>query len=62
MGTEIEAKMRVDDHAAVTARLEELGAVFVAAMLERDTFFDTPDGELVEADRGLRVRWTDLYQ
>ena len=56
MGLEIEAKMKVDDFDAVRRKLVECGARRAGAVLETNVFFDTPDGSLVKADRGLRLR------
>ncbi|HEY2587625.1 MAG TPA: class IV adenylate cyclase [Tepidisphaeraceae bacterium] len=56
MALEIEAKMKVDDFDAVRAKLVECGATRVGAVLETNTFFDTPDRSLLAADRGLRLR------
>lgn len=53
---EIEAKMRLADRAAVERTLDALGAELLARLHEVNTFFDTPDGELRQADRGLRTR------
>lgn len=57
MPIEIEAKMKVDDHKAVRARLHQLGATPKAAVLETNTFFDTPDRSLYSQNKGLRVRY-----
>lgn len=56
MALEIEAKMKVDDVDAVRAKLVQCGATRAEAVLETNTFFDTPDRALVAADRGLRLR------
>jgi len=56
MGVEIEAKLKVDDHDAVRARLTKLGAARITRTLETNTFFDAPDALLRKSDRGLRVR------
>ena len=56
MSLEIEAKMKVDDFDAVRAKLARCGATRVGAVLETNTFFDTPDQSLAAGDRGLRLR------
>jgi adenylate cyclase, class 2 len=56
MAIEIEAKMRVDDHEAVRARLRESGAVARRKVVETNMFFDTDDRTLQAADKGLRLR------
>lgn len=58
MGQEIEAKMRVPDHDAVRRRLNDAGARRVGAVIELNTFFDTPHRTLLAADTGLRLRRT----
>lgn len=56
MPLEIEAKMKVDDHAPVRERLHECGAEHLGEFLETNTFFDTEDRSLLAADEGLRLR------
>lgn len=56
MPTELEAKMKVDDFAAVRQRLEESGAKRMGSALETNIFFDTPQRTLLPADKGLRLR------
>jgi adenylate cyclase class 2 len=56
MAIEIEAKMKVADHAALRTQLQSLGATKVGEFLETNTFFDTEDRSLLAADRGLRIR------
>ena len=56
MPVEIEAKMKLDDGAALESRLVAAGAVRGLQLLEVNTFFDTPRGDLKAADEGLRVR------
>ncbi|MGB7159550.1 MAG: class IV adenylate cyclase [Tepidisphaeraceae bacterium] len=56
MGTELEAKMQVHDHAPLRERLREHDATRVGAVMEFNTFFDTPDRALLTSDKGLRVR------
>lgn len=56
MPLEIEAKMRVDSHAGVVEALREHAAEPVARLLETNTYLDTSDNALREADAGLRVR------
>jgi adenylate cyclase class 2 len=56
MPLELEAKMKVDDLAAVRRRLRECGATENGDLLEVNTFFDTPDRSLLKRDSGLRLR------
>jgi adenylate cyclase, class 2 len=56
MALEIEAKMKVGDFDAVRAKLAQCGALRAGAVLETNTFFDTPDRLLLAGDRGLRLR------
>jgi adenylate cyclase, class 2 len=53
---EIEAKIKVPDHAPLRAKLQQLGAIRSGECLEINTFFDTEDRSLLAADRGLRIR------
>ena len=56
MHTEIEAKMRLEDAAAMEDRLRELSAEDAGRITEHDVFFDTADQSLRTSDRGLRLR------
>jgi adenylate cyclase, class 2 len=56
MGVEIEAKMKVDDLAAIRRRLRALHARRIVRRMEINTFLDTPDSSLRRGDRGLRLR------
>jgi adenylate cyclase class 2 len=56
MPVEIEAKMSVENHIAIRAKLKECGAKRHGAFLETNTFFDTEDRSLLAADKGLRLR------
>ena len=56
MPVEIEAKIKVEDHAAVRAKLEASGAKFVRDHFETNVIFDTEDRSLLAVDKGLRVR------
>lgn len=56
MPVETEAKMKVESFDAVRRRLGELGARRVGEALETNQFFDTPDRNLLAADKGLRLR------
>lgn len=56
MSIEIEAKMKVEDVAALEARLLELGAAKGPHLLEVNTFFDTRHHSLKSTDQGLRIR------
>jgi len=56
MALEIEAKLRVASHEAVRQRLRQLNALFLGAVTEYNCIFDRPDGSLLAAGCGLRVR------
>jgi len=56
MALEIEAKMRVADLAEIARRLKAAGAKPIGERIENNIFFDTPDGSLRRADKGLRLR------
>jgi adenylate cyclase class 2 len=56
MPNEIEAKMRVPDHAPIRDRLRELGAEPHGVAIETNVIFDRPDHSLQAAGSGLRVR------
>jgi adenylate cyclase class 2 len=56
MAVEIEAKMRVDDLAAVRERLRNAGARRTGEVVEENIFFDAPDHALRSAGSGLRLR------
>ncbi|MCE9592097.1 MAG: class IV adenylate cyclase [Planctomycetes bacterium] len=56
MTIEIEAKMRVDDRAALEERLAKAGARAGPVIHETNTFFDTAKGTLKRSDQGLRIR------
>ena len=53
---EIEAKMRIGDAARLEARLESLQAVCRGAVVQRNTYYDTPDGDLNRQKIALRIR------
>lgn len=56
MEQEIEAKFRLDDPGAISARLQACGARRVAQVLETNRMFDTAERKLLAADCGLRLR------
>jgi adenylate cyclase, class 2 len=58
MGRELEAKMQVEDHEPLRARLRAAGAERLSACMELNTFFDSAERTLVAQDKGLRVRHT----
>ncbi len=58
MAMELEAKMRVPDHASVRERLGKVGAARIRSVMELNRFFDTNDRALLAQDKGLRVRHT----
>lgn len=59
MATEIEIKFRLDGPAAMRRKLVAAGAKSKGRVLERNTYFDTPDARLRAGDRGLRIRATE---
>ncbi|MEM9913670.1 MAG: class IV adenylate cyclase [Planctomycetota bacterium] len=56
MIVEVEAKLRLNDPEAMHLKLAELDAVRDRDVLETNTYFDRPDGDLKSSDQGLRVR------
>ena len=56
MCTEIEAKLKVDSHKEVVAKLTELGAEFLEEQLQKDYYFDDADRTLTKTDKCLRLR------
>lgn len=58
MGIEVEAKIRLPGVAAAVLRerLASEGATLDRRLVEANTYYDTPDGSLKTADRGLRIR------
>lgn len=58
MPLEIELKVKLQNFDAVRQALSACGAKHIGAVLETNTFFDTPDRGLLAQDRGLRLRRT----
>lgn len=56
MASEIEAKVRVGDEAAVLRAIAAAGAEPRGAWIETDAFFDHPDERLRKGDSALRLR------
>lgn len=56
MIVEVEAKLRLNDPPALHTQLAALDAVRDRDVLETNTYFDLPDGDLKSSDQGLRVR------
>ncbi len=56
MPVEIEAKFRLPDPETLRPLLTAAGARRLRAVLEHNTYFDTPDESLRKSDRGLRIR------
>jgi len=56
MGTEIEAKLKVDSLQMVAEKLAQLGAEFLQEQLQTDYYFDDANAALIETDRCLRLR------
>jgi len=62
MPLEIEAKIKVDSHDVVRARLGELGADRVGRVLESNHIFDNAERTLLAGGCGLRVRGCRLLE
>jgi adenylate cyclase class 2 len=62
MSMEIEAKLKIDSHDGVRARLKAVGATFVGRVLETNHILDTPEGKLRSGGCGLRVRECRVLQ
>ncbi len=60
MGLEIEAKIKVESHDAVRARLTELGAAYVGKARETNRILDDNKKTLRQAGCGLRVRQVEV--
>lgn len=56
--TETEVKYRVDSLQGVADALRERGGELISEVVETDCFFDTPEGDLLREDRGIRLRRT----
>jgi len=56
MATEIEAKVHIDDSAAVEEACRKMSAVYGGAWRQSDRFFDHPNHRLLDKDRALRMR------
>jgi adenylate cyclase class 2 len=56
MPTETECKIPVVDFGPIEARLQALGAEAHGEFFQDDRFFDSPEGRLLAADQGLRLR------
>jgi adenylate cyclase class 2 len=59
MTLEIEVKAYANNLARVEERLKELGAVFIAAVCEKDTYFSHPNRDFAATDEALRIRVAD---
>ena len=59
MALETEAKIKVADHQALRNQLDQLGAECLGRCFEVNTYFDTPDQQMLASDRGLRLRCTE---
>jgi len=53
---EKELKIPVDSHDKIKARLAGLGAEFLCHVTQKDDFYDTPDGCVMNGDSCLRLR------
>jgi len=56
--TETEAKIKVDDFAALRPALAKAKAVFLGKVIQTDRYFDTPARDLLGGDIGVRLRQT----
>ena len=56
MSFELEAKIKVDDHAPVRSKLAEVDADCLGRVLETNHIYDSPDRTLLSAGRGIRIR------
>lgn len=52
---EVELKVRTD-HEGLRERLDELGAAFLGAVEQADTYYDAPHRDFAQTDEALRVR------
>jgi adenylate cyclase class 2 len=53
---EVELKHRVDDEAALVARLAECGAVLSPPITQSDQYFAHPSRDFAQTDEALRIR------
>ncbi|UCD28381.1 MAG: class IV adenylate cyclase [Planctomycetota bacterium] len=56
MSLEIEAKIKVDSHQKIRAKLVELGADRIGQVFEKNHIFDNAQRTLLAGGRGLRIR------
>jgi adenylate cyclase class 2 len=56
MQFEVEQKHRVEDAAALRARLAELGAAWHAPLAQADEYFAHPQRDFAQTDEALRIR------
>ena len=56
MATETEAKLKVESHDEIMARLREAGASFAGEQLHTDIYFDDGGRSLMKSDKCLRLR------
>jgi len=62
MADEIEMKFHVPDLRAIRRALQRAGATYLGSAVQSDEYFDTPDGRLLGADCGLRLRRVRLLR
>jgi len=60
MPTELESKIRVDDHGPAREKLRAAGARYVGRVLETNRILDRDDGQLLMAGVGLRIRGIEV--
>ncbi len=56
VASEIEAKFKVANHRPIRRALRRAGGVYLGTILQTDRYFDTPKGDLLKRDSGLRIR------
>ncbi len=54
--TEIEAKLQVDSHVSVRAKLNALSAEYLSDQQQEDIYYDDDETKLMHADKALRLR------
>jgi predicted adenylyl cyclase CyaB len=62
MAHETEAKIPVSSFAPIRDALRRENATYLGTVLQSDTYFDTPDGQLQHSDRGMRIRRLELLE
>ncbi len=60
MSNEVEAKLSVESFQPLRDALHTAGATYLGTVLQTDTYYDTPGGQLAGSDRGMRIRRVEL--